>query len=250
MQWQGRRESGNIEDRRGTGSGGVRWRPRSHADRLPERRWRRRCGGGLGIVGVIIMLGHSVARRDQPARSPAPATATSAMAISDHRAARSARRPTSRASSSPRCSPTPRTPGASIFSARASTTRSRRWCCSAASTLGAAASPDRDGGPFYCPGRPQGLHRPRLLRRARAALPGARRFRRRPTSSPTRSATTCRTCSASCTRSSSARSSGDADANALSVRTRAAGRLLRRHLGASRRRTTAASSSRATSTRR
>jgi predicted metalloprotease len=54
MQWQGRRESGNIEDRRGAGgSFGGGMSPIG----FPSGRGGGGLGGGLGIVGVIIVLG-------------------------------------------------------------------------------------------------------------------------------------------------------------------------------------------------
>ena len=53
MLWQGRRESGNIEDRRGSG-GGVG----GGMGRIPIGfPTGRTTGGGIGIVGVLIILG-------------------------------------------------------------------------------------------------------------------------------------------------------------------------------------------------
>ena len=83
------------------------------------------------------------------------------------------------------------------------------------------------------PGRPEGLSRPLVLRRAGAALRRARRLRRRPTSSRTRSAITCRPCSASRSKVSRARSAGERGGRQPAVGDDgAAGRLLRRRLGA------------------
>jgi predicted metalloprotease len=58
MRWQGRRQSGNIEDRRGTGGGGFG----GGFGRIPigfptGGRMGGGTGGGLGIVGLLIVLG-------------------------------------------------------------------------------------------------------------------------------------------------------------------------------------------------
>jgi uncharacterized protein len=55
MRWQGRRESGNIEDRRGAGGGGFG----GGMGRIPIGfpTGGRTTGGGIGIVGLIIILG-------------------------------------------------------------------------------------------------------------------------------------------------------------------------------------------------
>ena len=84
---------------------------------------------------------------------------------------------TSFAISSRSCSPTPRTRGRRSSARWAGSTASRGSCCSAAPCSPPAASPRRRSGPFYCPGRPEGLHRPRLLPRPARAVRGARRLR-------------------------------------------------------------------------
>src|SRR3954466_11178363 len=55
MRWQGRPESGNIEDRRGAGGGGFG----GGMGRIPIGfpTGGRTTGGGIGIVGLIIILG-------------------------------------------------------------------------------------------------------------------------------------------------------------------------------------------------
>src|SRR5262245_25115278 len=54
MRWQGRRESGNIEDRRGMGDGGFG----GGMGRIPIGfPTGRTTGGGIGIVGLLIILG-------------------------------------------------------------------------------------------------------------------------------------------------------------------------------------------------
>jgi predicted metalloprotease len=53
MRWQGRRQSGNIEDRRGTGAGGLG----GGFGRMPMGYpTTRRAGGGLGIGAVAVIL--------------------------------------------------------------------------------------------------------------------------------------------------------------------------------------------------
>ncbi len=54
MRWKGRRESDNIEDRRG--QGGMRGRGLGFPFPMPGRRGARR-GGGMGIMGIIIVVG-------------------------------------------------------------------------------------------------------------------------------------------------------------------------------------------------
>jgi uncharacterized protein len=56
MQWRGRRQSGNIEDRRGSGGGmgGLRF-PGGLGGGLGGGGMRR--GGGMGIFGILILLG-------------------------------------------------------------------------------------------------------------------------------------------------------------------------------------------------
>ncbi len=56
MKWQGRRQSGNVEDRRDGGGGGLG----GGFSRMPigfPSGGGGRMGGGLGIVGVLIVLG-------------------------------------------------------------------------------------------------------------------------------------------------------------------------------------------------
>ena len=87
-------------------------------------------------------------------------------------------------------------------------------------------------GPFYCPRRPPDLRRPRLLPRARQPLPGAGRLRAglraRARVRPPHPDAHRRSPS----RSTSASREDPDQRNALSVRTRAAGRLPRRRVGA------------------
>jgi predicted metalloprotease len=56
MRWKGRRQSGNIEDRRGMGGGmgGMRF-PGGLGGGFGGGRMRR--GGGIGIFGILILLG-------------------------------------------------------------------------------------------------------------------------------------------------------------------------------------------------
>jgi len=55
MKWRGRRESKNVEDRRGQ-SGGFGF-PRGGGMRFPMPRSRGGQGGGIGIMGLLIILG-------------------------------------------------------------------------------------------------------------------------------------------------------------------------------------------------
>ncbi len=56
MRWKGRRESGNVEDRRGQSGGGGGFRfPFPGGGRSGARRSGRQ-GGGMGIMGTLIML--------------------------------------------------------------------------------------------------------------------------------------------------------------------------------------------------
>ena len=54
MLWKGRRQSGNIEDRRGMGGGGMRF-PGGLGGGMGGGGMRR--GGGMGIFGILILLG-------------------------------------------------------------------------------------------------------------------------------------------------------------------------------------------------
>jgi predicted metalloprotease len=56
MRWQGRRQSGNIEDRRGMGGGGFPGGFRIPIG-LPTGGRMGGTGGGIGIVGLLIILG-------------------------------------------------------------------------------------------------------------------------------------------------------------------------------------------------
>ncbi len=56
VQWRGRRESDNVEDRRGEGGGGFQF-PGGSGGGLPFPMPGGRKGGGIGIVGLLIMLG-------------------------------------------------------------------------------------------------------------------------------------------------------------------------------------------------
>lgn len=56
VQWRGRRESENVEDRRGQGGGGFPF-PGDGRGGLPFPMPGGRKGGGIGIVGLLIMLG-------------------------------------------------------------------------------------------------------------------------------------------------------------------------------------------------
>ena len=55
MQWRGRRQSGNIEDRRGMGGGGGMRFPGGLGGGMGGGGMRR--GGGMGIFGILILLG-------------------------------------------------------------------------------------------------------------------------------------------------------------------------------------------------
>ncbi len=57
VQWRGRRESDNVEDRRGEGGGGGFQFPGGSGGGLPFPMPGGRKGGGIGIVGLLIMLG-------------------------------------------------------------------------------------------------------------------------------------------------------------------------------------------------
>lgn len=54
MRWKGRRQSSNIEDRRGMGGGGIRF-PGGFGGGMGGGMRRR--GGGIGLVGILILLG-------------------------------------------------------------------------------------------------------------------------------------------------------------------------------------------------
>ncbi len=56
MRWRGQRESRNIEDRRGQGGGGRRFRFPGGGMRFPSSGGGKR-GGGIGIIGLLIILG-------------------------------------------------------------------------------------------------------------------------------------------------------------------------------------------------
>lgn len=55
MEWRGRRQSSNIEDRRGASTGGSPF-GRGGGFRLPTGGGMRRGGGGLGIGGIVMIL--------------------------------------------------------------------------------------------------------------------------------------------------------------------------------------------------
>jgi uncharacterized protein len=55
MQWRGRRQSSNIEDRRGMGGGGGMRFPGGLGGGMGGGGMRR--GGGMGIFGILILLG-------------------------------------------------------------------------------------------------------------------------------------------------------------------------------------------------
>ncbi len=54
MRWKGRRQSDNIEDRRGAGGGGLRFPFPGRGGKMPASKRVR--GGGIGIGGLIIIL--------------------------------------------------------------------------------------------------------------------------------------------------------------------------------------------------
>jgi predicted metalloprotease len=54
MRWKGRRQSDNVEDRRGASGGGLRFPFPGRGGRMPAS--RRAKGGGIGIGGLIIIL--------------------------------------------------------------------------------------------------------------------------------------------------------------------------------------------------
>lgn len=57
VQWRGRRQSDNVEDRRGQGGGGGFPFPGGQGGGMPFPMPGGRRGGGIGIVGLLIMLG-------------------------------------------------------------------------------------------------------------------------------------------------------------------------------------------------
>ncbi|MFO1171011.1 MAG: neutral zinc metallopeptidase [Hyphomicrobiaceae bacterium] len=57
VQWRGRRQSDNVEDRRGEGGGGGFQFPGGQGGGMPFPMPGGRRGGGIGIVGLLIMLG-------------------------------------------------------------------------------------------------------------------------------------------------------------------------------------------------
>ena len=158
MRLGGRRESSNVEDRRGDdggfGGGGGFGRGRMPIG-FPTGGGAR--SGGIGIVGILIILGimwllginplellnggggssggRRRRRRPRPARHPA----------------RSVHRRTRAASSWRRSSATPRTPGPASSSRPAAPIARRRWSSSTARRARPAASPAPPRDPFYCP---------------------------------------------------------------------------------------------------
>ena len=56
MKWRGRRESENVEDRRGQG-GGFGFPGGGRRMRIPMPRSRGGQGGGIGIMGILVILG-------------------------------------------------------------------------------------------------------------------------------------------------------------------------------------------------
>ena len=160
MRWTPGGRSSDLEDRRGSSGGSG-----SAAAACGSARRRGRPAGPQ--PGLQAELLRPAGRRDgaEPARAAPPGRWPAR------------RRRTSRSSSSPSCSTTPRPPGTAVPASAASPTSTPSWCCSATpSQIGLRLRPGRDR-PVLLPGRREGLHRPRLLRRAAAALRRARRLR-------------------------------------------------------------------------
>ena len=134
MDIEGRRQSSNVEDRRGM-------RP-------------VRTGVGLSLGGVLFLVALSVASASTRGRSSAwrrsrPQVPGRSSPTSHTRRARRRRKLRELTDGGARA--TPRTPGTRSCRSTACSTSSRRWCCSAARSQSACGTAQSAMGPFYCP---------------------------------------------------------------------------------------------------
>ena len=182
MRWRLGRRSQNVEDRRGMGTpvgmrfpGGVRM-----PGGLGRGRGGIARGGGIGVVGLLILLAIGWFLGIDPSFLLAGQLDRRALSGGAAGGSAAGRRPAAR-SSSRSCSPTPRTPGTQLFDQMtAELPRADARAVLRRGPVGLRLRPGGDG-PVLLPGRPEGLHRPRLLRRAAHALRRARATSPRPT---------------------------------------------------------------------
>ena len=189
MRWEGRRESGNIEDRRGGGGRAMRYGVGGI--------------GGLVLVVVVLLLGGDPRQLLEQMPEQTQVGEPSGGEIGD--AGQGAP-----VQESPEEAQTRRMIGVvladteetwqEIFRGMRARYEEPKLVLFREAVDSGCGFAQRGGGTLLLPARRQGLPRPRLLRRAARALRRRRATSRRPTCSPTRSAITCRTCWASPTR--------------------------------------------------
>ena len=144
MRWQGRRESGNVEDRRGTGGGFGGFgggSPGGGGMRFPIGRGRGGIGG-IGFILVLLFLGWLLGIN--PLDLLNGGSSTGSFPIGQEQGTGQPARPaTRRGVSFPPCSPIRRTLGRRSSRRRAAPTATRRWSSSPVRRVPPAASPAR-----------------------------------------------------------------------------------------------------------
>ena len=182
MRWQLGRRSENVEDRRDTSAGmgfpGGAGMPGGLGRGLGGGRGGVVRGGGIGGIGLLILLalGWWLGHRPEPSapellhrRSLPAGTVALRRAAAGGRSAGGVRLGRARA--------TPRTPGTRSSQQMGRDLREPKLVLFSGAVESACGVASRHG-PVLLPRRPEGLHRPRLLRRA------ARRASGRPATSP------------------------------------------------------------------